>query len=315
MIYGKYTDIKVTDLTIGSNYQIEATCDVCNGIKKISYKIYINQTSNQNIFACSHKCKVEKIKKTKQLRYGSPGYSNQEKAKITKVKRYGSYSYNNQEKIKRTNQERYGVDNTYQSEIYKEKSKSTKKNLYGNENYTNPEKTKYTKKERYGDEKFNNAEMMKLTKSKRYGNCSYNNREKAKQSCLDKFGVDNPMKSEIIFEKSLDTGRRVKLHEKTNLKYQGGYELDFLDNYCDILDIEKGPKVFYTFKNKQKTYFSDYFIPKLNLIIEIKSRWWFNKHFKINTEKQKSALKEGFNFIFIIDRNYEELNNLIKKYG
>lgn len=39
-----------------------------------------------------------------------------------------------------------------------------------------------------------NAELVKQTKLDRYGNSNYNNRDKAKETCLEKYGVDNPFK-------------------------------------------------------------------------------------------------------------------------
>lgn len=38
------------------------------------------------------------------------------------------------------------------------------------------------------------SERIKLSKKERYGNENYNNREQAKDTCLEKYGVDNPFK-------------------------------------------------------------------------------------------------------------------------
>lgn len=313
MNFGSSTDIKIEDLSKGSNQEIEAICDVCGNVKKISYKRYNIQTKGNNIFACSHKCKIEKTKKTKTLRYGSPGYSNQEKAGDTKKRRYGSSSYNNQDKIKETNRERYGVDNVYQSKSHKEKIQETREKIYGDKNYVNPNKTKETKNSKYGDKNFNNCDKMLSTKLEKYGTSTYNNREKAKITFLKNYGVDNPLKSELIFNKSIETGRKSKLHEETGLRYQGSYELDFLNNYYNKIEIKKAPKISYIFENNTKSYFPDFYIPHLNLIVEIKSKWWFEKNLEINLVKEKSTKSQGFNFIFIIDKEYGKLNEYLNK--
>ena len=45
----------------------------------------------------------------------------------------------------------------------------------------------------------------KQTKLKRYGSLGYNNRDKAKRTCLEKYGVDNPKKSEQSKKKTIET--------------------------------------------------------------------------------------------------------------
>jgi hypothetical protein len=57
-----------------------------------------------------------------------------------------------------------------------------------------------------------------------------------------------------------------------------GFEVNFLDhifqnNLLKEADIEKGIIFSYKFKGKSKKYYSDFYIKKLNLIIEVKS--WY----------------------------------------
>ena len=84
---------------------------------------------------------------------------------------------------------------------------------------TSQERYKQTNIERYGEDyaKVTNSKGTQ-TKIKKYGSASYNNLEKRKQTCLDKFGVDNPMKLADIQHKV----RRTMLE-----RY--GYEYNFLD--------------------------------------------------------------------------------------
>lgn len=48
---------------------------------------------------------------------------------------------------------------------------------------------------------------IKSTKLQRYGDANFTNRKKAKKTCLEKYGVDNPSKSEEILEKIKNTNR------------------------------------------------------------------------------------------------------------
>jgi len=63
--------------------------------------------------------------------------------------------------------------------------------------------------------------------------------------------------------------------------------------------------------NENKVYFPDFFLPELKLIVEIKSNWTYDSNLAKNLQKQKSCLEQGYNFIFIINKNYEEFEKLI----
>ena len=67
-------------------------------------------------------------------------------------------------------------------------------------------KYKATNIERYGED-YTKVISKKVndTKLKRYGKSGYNNPEKNKETCLEKYGVDNPMKNKNVQEKSKQT--------------------------------------------------------------------------------------------------------------
>lgn len=95
--------------------------------------------------------------------------------------------------------------------------------------------------------------------------------------------------------------------------YRGTYEKDFLD-FCfeNNIPVKKGKTIKYLFNNKTKIYFSDFYLEKNNLIIEIKSLYYFNKYKSKNIAKKDSCLKQGYSFVFIINKNYEDFILLIK---
>jgi len=173
--------------------------------------------------------------------------------------------------------------------------------------------SKYNK-ERYGtpfsDPKTH--EKSKQTNLKRYG-VEHNMqrkevRETFKNTCLKKYGVEAPAQNKEIFEKGLKTRRQI--YKFKNLTYQGSYELDFLKKFYDKIDIENGPSVPYLFKKQNKVYHSDFFIPSLNLIVEIKSDYILTLDIEIN-EKRKSCLNLGYNYILIVNKDYEKINKKI----
>lgn len=90
-----------------------------------------------------------------------------------------------------------------------------------------------------------------------------------------------------------------------------GYEPQFLDyvfshkllNESEI--VYKVPKIRYTDNLRQRYYFPDFYIPRLNLIVEIKSLWVLERQTAINiTLKQQATIKSGFDYILILDNDF-----------
>jgi Uma2 family endonuclease len=86
--------------------------------------------------------------------------------------------------------------------------------------------------------------------------------------------------------------------------------LDFLEKYYDIfLNIERGPSLKYMYNGQNKVYHSDFFIPSLNLVIEIKSSWTLKLDIEIE-EKRNEVLKNNLKYIMVIDKKYSEFDKL-----
>jgi hypothetical protein len=156
-------------------------------------------------------------------------------------------------------------------------------------------------------------EKIKQTTKERYGDENYRNRDKIKQTWLEKYGVEHNMQNKKTFEKQQQSGFLAKKYNDTNIIYRGTYEFDFLDKYLSLYpDIMNAKPIKYFFKEKQHYYFPDFFIPSLNLIIEIKASYYYNKFKKYCETKEKSTIANGFNYIIIIDKNYKEFNLFLK---
>ena len=93
----------------------------------------------------------------------------------------------------------------YFKDLIKEISKEDILQYYNEENHTIDESSKYFGVsfgmfirilKYYGihKDKDKHVEQIKKTKSDKYGDENYNNRDKAKETCLEKYGVDNPFK-------------------------------------------------------------------------------------------------------------------------
>ena len=67
--------------------------------------------------------------------------------------------------------------------------------------------------------------------------------------------------------------------------------------FTDIKDI---PEIWYTLNSTNKRYYPDIYIPKDNIIIEVKSTYTYEADIEKNLAKEKACKKAGFNFKFLI---------------
>ena len=122
--------------------------------------------------------------------------------------------------------------NLKRDEILK-KSKQTKLEKYGDENYNNIEKSKQTNLIRYGYLFcLQNPEIIKKakqTKLKKYGDENYNNTEKIKQTCLEKYGEENIRKTIYYKEKIKQTC--LKKYNNKNYRNSQKHQQTCLEKY------------------------------------------------------------------------------------
>ena len=226
-----FIEIDIINLAKYSKHKILAKCDFCGTEKEVEYFNYCNNIKNMNMFSCSHKCSMNKIKKTNLERYGSEmPLQNKEilkKFKQTNIDKYGfSSPLLNKEvknKSKKTIFDKYGVDNISQNEDIKEKVKETNLERYGVEhplqNKKILNKLKQTNLDKYGFEcSLQNEDIKNKSKKTNLENFGYEYgiknkdiQEKIKQTILDKYGVDN-------ISQNKDTKEKVK---ETNLERYG----------------------------------------------------------------------------------------------
>ena len=214
----------------------------------------------------------------------------------------------------------YGVESPFQLEEVRKKIKLTNIEKYGFEyamqNSEIQEKTKQTKLEKYGLPYYLNIDKKNKTNLERYNTIypQLNEEiiEKTKQTNLERHGVEYPMQNAEIFNKGQKNAYRIKLHENFGIFYQGTYEKHFLD-FCfnnNIL-VEKHESIKYILNNINHIYHPDFYLKNFNLIVEIKSDYYYKKHLESNLAKQSSCLEQNYNFIFIINKDYSEFKKII----
>lgn len=274
---GERRKIPIEHLSKGSGQKVLAKCDVCGCEKKIKFQDYNKNISKHKIYSCSRKCA--------------------------------------QQKIETTNLKKYGHKSPAQSKEVQDKIKSKKMKKYGDPTFVNVEKRNETSLKKYGVIGYNNREKCKETKLKNHGNPHYTNRNKAEDTMLKKYGAKYASHIKELFEKQQKNSFLLKIHNNTNLKYRGSYEKEFLD-YCfsKKIDIQQGEQIKYIFNNEELMYYPDFYHKPLNLIIEIKSEYTFKKDLKKNLCKKLECKKQGYNFVFIIEKYMKEFEKLIQKF-
>jgi len=234
---GEIISIDIKDLSFGSNQMIDVICDKCGVEKKVKYNSYIK---------CGYKdggylCRSCKLKKNNIEKYGVENVF-----QVKEVK----------EKIKNNNMEKYGVENVSQVESIREKAESTmlkkfgkrfaiqnseildkikKSNIekYGVENVSQLDEVKKVKLEKW--ENLNNEEKKNIIENRKQTNlekfnveCNLtldSNKEKSKNTNMNKYGVDNPSKSEFIKNKIRDSNIET-LNRKTLIKNKDIVDID-----------------------------------------------------------------------------------------
>ena len=79
--------------------------------------------------------------------------------------------------------------------------------------------------------------------------------------------------------------------------------------------------LFYFYDNKQHRYVPDLYVISKDLIVEVKSVYYFNKDLEIIMLKAKSVIENGHNFLLLLSNdgikfkelNYEDIESYFKK--
>ena len=127
-------------------------------------------------------------------------------------------------------------------------------------------------------------------------------------TCLEKYDVKNPSQNTTIHEKQTKAGYTAKMYitPSGNTVQIRGYEHFALDelykmyNEDEIITKTKDiPRISYV-DDKVRYYFPDIYIPKDNLIIEVKSDYTYKSQIQKNLLKEAAAKEMGYRFEFWI---------------
>ena len=271
LMFTNHCSNKCTQLDNATKIKFKQTCLEKYGVDAPMKSSKIKEKSKQ---VCLEKYGVENIsqffetkEKYKQTCLEKYGVDNPFKLEKTKI---NSHSKEAKEKQIKTCLEKYGVENSFQSKEVRQKYKENYKRKYGVENpFQNEiikEKIKQTCLEKYGVDKASKSDLVK---------------EKCKQTCLEKYGSSSPMKNSYIVNKSIN--KRIQNNTWSTSKPEEELYLYIKERF---------PSVKRQYKDKERyPYFCDFYIPELDLFLELNGMWTHGKHpYNMNLEEDNSIL-------------------------
>lgn len=174
-----------------------------------------------------------------------------------------------------------------------------------------------------------NQVAMKYSRFCNNPNCKNTYREQFKQRMIGKYGkihlLNDPDKQREMLASRRISGNYTWSNGSITIPYTGSYELDFLKFLDNTLKwssadiIGPSPHVYYyEYDNKKRFYIPDFFIPSLNLEVEIKDD---GSALQISEESRaKDVIKDEimrsnanyFSYIKITQKNYKEFLDIVK---
>jgi hypothetical protein len=304
-------------------------------IKNKLAKTNVQKYGVENVFANTN-IKV-KIRESNMLKYGveyaSQNSDVKEKMAKTNMLKYGSTnpfgSHIIQERIKVNNMAKYGVEWNGQRDDVKRKIQATFLDKYGSKCPLNsPEMQEKIKRDcfdRYGVEYHGSREDV-ISKRKRtildkYGvestlslpefhsNGNPQIKAKIEATMMVKYGTEHHMQNAIIAQKALHNSMKARpfCFPSGDVRKVQGYEDKVLEMLLKVYDEKEiftkrtdMPEIWYIDEDaKYHRYYPDMYIPKDNLVIEVKSIYTYRKDTRAYHKKRKACLYAGLRF-----RNY-----------
>lgn len=202
---------------------------------------------------------------------------------------------------------KYGVLNPSQNSDIQAKKRNTFKERFG---FDNPSKSEVVQN-KIKDKWPSAAIKREQTSLAKYGTASYSSTEEFKQRRKEtwtaKYGVDNPAKSDIVKDKIFE-GQQYKSSNKPvqlagRIYSVQGYEPLIIQELLKsgiaeseiIIDKKLIPKINYVGPDGlKKRYYPDIWLPRYNMLIEVKSLYTWRKYKELNLLKVKAAKSSGY---------------------
>jgi hypothetical protein len=133
---------------------------------------------------------------------------------------------------------------------------------------------------------------------------------------MELYGTTSSLLNPELFKKAQQNSYKVMNYKDSGLKYQGSFELYFLEQMENIgllKEIQRGPNFKYIWNDKETRYYSDFLFR--GKVIEIKSTWTYDKNGKnkemgLKNEAKWQAVRNSGKQIDIIISNIKKVEIL-----
>ena len=261
----------------------------CSGSCGLHNKETISKRLNTCLerYGSEYYTQTEQYKNNCEMKYGVDNFFKtdefKEKSQKTNIEKYGKEYYSQtdewEDKVKDTCLEKYGVEWSSKSEKSKLNSIKTCLEKYGKEHISQvndiKQKIKQTIIQKYGKEYYSQTDewkdKVKDTCLEKYGVESYSQTNEWKdrfiQTCIDRYGKENYSQTDGFKEKQYITKKRNSSFNSSSIEKQ-------FDEFLKSLDIE----YIYQYKSDVYPFSCDFYIPFLDLYIEIQGSWTHGYH-------------------------------------
>lgn len=171
-----------------------------------------------------------------------------------------------------------------------------------------------------------NPKTKKYTRLCDNQECHKKAREEFRKNMKRVYGTDNllndPERQAAMLANRSISGT-FTFPDGTKINFTGQFEEDFLHHCVEVLnmtslDIISAPPTCYiqymdTFVNKERWYIPDFYLPKYDLVVEIKDKSKYPIDSKAKVKMKESAVikEDKFNYIKIVDKNYDDFDKLL----
>lgn len=260
------------------------------------YDLYLNQNLSIKELALYYNMSITSINRA--LRYNKifkPKELSSKNSEKTFMRKYGvknpSCLNEIKDKKKQTFKKHYNCNHYFQTADFKKQAKQTKQRKYKNENFNNRELARQTNIITYGVENVSQLEEIKHKKRQttiiNYGVDNVSKaasvKQKKKETCIKNYGVDCCIRIPNMLEKILRKGLETKRKNGTF----NGKEFIIIDNKkvkCSdlekkvYLELIKKYTVKYQYVSEDYPFLCDFYIPEIDLYIEIQGYWMHGIH-------------------------------------
>jgi hypothetical protein len=227
---GEIAKIPISILSKSSNYKIDITCDYCDKKLKVPYKRYNTNTKVISKYACSSKeCSNQKIKDVCQVKYGVDN-----PFQVDFVK----------EKSKETLIEKYGVKHPMFMQETKNKIKETCLERYGVDSYTKTDECKEKKVKTYIEKYGTNHESKTKSGQAKRKETRIKNGNQIPDELLDEF---------YIYRRLVDN--KLDLIREEFIKNWSGYDYYDGEYIRDNLNLKSSNRLYPSIDHKTSVYY------------------------------------------------------------